>query len=110
MRRQEELLGSISRQEDLTEALREEEEALVAAERDSDPLAAPQAAPARKIPDSIFDTEVRGEGSTARIDKTLDADRDGRPEIVIAMDGQTGQLLTRSEDTDYDGTLDSKTV
>ena len=110
LRRQEELLDSISRQEELNGALREEEEARVAAERDSDPLAAPSAASTRKIPDSIFDTELRGEGSEARIAKTLDADRDGRPEIVIAMDGQTGQLLTRSEDTNYDGNLDSTTV
>ena len=110
LRRQEELLDSISRQEELNEALREEELARVASEQGSDPLAAPKAAPARKIPDSIFETEQRGQGSDARIAKTLDADRDGRPEIVIAMDAQTGQLLTRSEDTDYDGTLDSTTV
>ena len=110
LRRQEELLESISRQEELNEVLRDEEEALAASERDSDPLSAPQAAAARKIPDSIFDTEVRGEGNGSRIAKTLDADRDGRPEIVIAMDGQTGQLLTRSEDTNYDGALDSTTV
>ncbi len=110
LRRQEELLDSISRQEELNEALREEEETRDAAEHDSDPLAAPHAVAARKIPDSIFETEVSGAGREARISKTLDADRDGRPEIVIAMDGQTGQLLTRSEDTNYDGVLDSTTV
>src|SRR5262249_51565190 len=39
--------------------------------------------------------------------KTLDADRDGKPEIKITIDPKTGQVLTREEDTDYDGTLDS---
>ncbi len=111
LRRQEELLESISRQEELNESLRrEEEEERIAAERESDPLAAPVAELPRKIPDSIFDTEYRSDGEEERIVKTLDADRDGRPEIVIGMDGKSGQLLTRSEDTNYDGELDSTTT
>jgi hypothetical protein len=110
LRRQEELLESISRQEELNESLRrEEEDKQLAAERESDPLAAPVAEVPRKIPDSIFDTEYRSDGEEERIVKTLDADRDGRPEIVIGMDGKSGQLMTRSEDTNYDGELDSTT-
>ncbi len=62
------------------------------------------------IPESIFDTEYSGKGDDERIVKTLDADRDGQPEIEIRMDGRTGQLLTRSEDTNYDGTFDSTTT
>ncbi len=109
LRRQEELLESIARQEEINESLSEDEERL-AGEREGDLLAAPAARPPRKIPQSIFDTEYSGEGDDDRIVKTLDADRDGQPEIEIRMDGKTGQLLTRSEDTNYDGTLDSTTT
>jgi hypothetical protein len=110
LQRQEELLESISRQEELNESLQRDEEERRSADRKGDPLAAPVARAPRKIPDSIFDTEYRSDGTRERIVKTLDADRDGRPEIVIGMDGETGQLQTRAEDTNYDGTLDSTTI
>ncbi len=109
LRRQEELLESIARQEEINELLHEDEERL-AGEREGDLLAAPVARPPRRIPESIFDTEYSGKGDDERIVKTLDADRDGQPEIAIRMDGKTGQLLTRSEDTNYDGTFDSTTT
>ncbi len=109
LRRQEELLESIARQEEINESLSEDEERLDGG-REGDLLAAPAARPPRKIPQSIFDTVYSGKGDDERIVKTLDADRDDQPEIEIRMDGKTGQLLTRSEDTNYDGTLDSTTT
>ena len=110
LRRQEELLQSISREEELSESIREEEEERLAAERNADPLAAPVARPSRELPDSIFEIEHTVEGRQERIRETLDADRDGRPEIVVTTDGKSGHRLTRAEDTNYDGNLDSTTT
>ena len=69
---------------------------------------APAAPPyERKLPDTIYDVERSKEGRSVTIHKTLDADRDGRPEIEIVYDDKSGEILRRSEDTDYDGALDT---
>jgi hypothetical protein len=72
---------------------------------------APTAAPARPcqrdIPGRSSDRDQKT-GKQEEIVKTLDADRDGRPEILIVIDPKSGQTASRAEDTDYDGTLDAK--
>ena len=83
LRRQEELLEEISRQEEIDAAVREVESARIEAEGTDDPLDAPRPPYVRHIPDSIYDTEQRQEEGGERIVKTLDADRDGRPEIEV---------------------------
>jgi antitoxin component YwqK of YwqJK toxin-antitoxin module len=105
LRRQEELLEQISRQEELQKSIDSEIEARREAEA-LDPLAAPAAPADRKLPDSIFDRAERQQGRRTLLVKSLDADRDGRPEIEIAYDQKTGQLLSRQEDTNYDGLFD----
>jgi antitoxin component YwqK of YwqJK toxin-antitoxin module len=105
LRRQEELLEQISKQEELQKSIDAEAKELENAEP-ADPLAAPAAPAERKLPDSIFDRSERKEGRKALLLKTLDADRDGRPEIEIAYDQKSGTQLWRKEDTDYDGAFD----
>ena len=107
LKRQEELLASISTQEAVNQSIRSEHEQRSASEDSGDPLAAPQAPYERRIPESIFDTKHRKEGKQQQLVKTLDADRDGRPEIEMVFDERSGALLTRSDDTDYDGQLDT---
>jgi antitoxin component YwqK of YwqJK toxin-antitoxin module len=105
LRRQEELLEQISKQEELQKSIEAETQALENT-GPADPLAAPAAPAERKLPDSIFDRSERKEGRKSLLLKTLDADRDGRPEIEIAYDQKTGGQLWRKEDTDYDGAFD----
>jgi antitoxin component YwqK of YwqJK toxin-antitoxin module len=108
LRRQEELLASINKQEEVNESVRQEQLDKAEAETSTDPLDAPLPPYERKIPDSIFDSEKRKEGKKEQLVKTLDADRDGRPEIELVFDDHSGQILSRSEDTDYDGALDAE--
>ena len=108
LRRQEELLASINEQEEINQSVREEELEKARAETPADALDAPPPPYERQIPDSIFDTQKREEGGEERLVKSLDADRDGRPEIELVFDDHSGQILSRSEDTDYDGSLDAE--
>ena len=71
-----------------------------------DPLAAPRPPQSRDIPESIFDSEERRIDKRDVLVKILDADRDGRAEVQITYDHDTGELLSRQEDTDYDGLLE----
>ncbi len=109
LRRQEELLDAINRQETLNAAIREEQERRVRASQ-TDPLAAPEPPYERQIPESLFEVERKHDGVPGRVAKTLDADRDGQPEIRILFDEKTGEIASRAEDTNYDGTLDAKTT
>lgn len=106
LKRQEELLASISKHEEINASVQREQQAR-AVESSSDPMAAPRPPYERKLPDSIFDTTRSKEGRKERITKTLDADRDGRPELEMVFDADSGELMTRSEDTNYDGVLDA---
>jgi antitoxin component YwqK of YwqJK toxin-antitoxin module len=108
LRRQEELLASINEQEEINESVRREELERVRAETPADALDAPPTPYERQIPESIFDTEKREEAGQERLVKSLDADRDGKPEIELVFDDRSGQILSRSEDTDYDGRLDAE--
>ncbi len=107
LRRQEELLAAIDKQEVIEESVKREEVERIRSEKPDDPLTAPAKPYERKLPDSIYDVERKKEGRKVRVHKTLDADRDGRPEIEIVFDHQSGAILSRSEDTNYDGVLDT---
>lgn len=108
LRRQEELLESINQHEAITEAMRREEKRRLDTSFDSDPKSAPAPPFERDIPDTLFEREIVGKGKDQKLVKSLDSDRDGRPEIEIVYDGRSGELLSRSEDTDYDGLLDTQ--
>ena len=106
LRRQEELLDAINQQETLNEAIREEQQRRVRAQ-DTDEMSAPAPPYERQIPESLFEIERGVDGVKGRVAKTLDADRDGRPEIEMVFDEKSGELVERSEDTNYDGKLDA---
>ncbi|HTO08067.1 MAG TPA: hypothetical protein VMR86_13545 [Myxococcota bacterium] len=106
LKHQEELLAAINKQEEINKALQKESKDC-AGSTPADATAAPRRPCQREIPDSIFETKTVKDGKRELLVKTLDADRDGKPEIKITIDPKTGQVLTREEDTDYDGTLDA---
>ncbi|MCP4007574.1 MAG: hypothetical protein GY725_25620 [bacterium] len=108
LRRQEQLLAAISKQEEVN-TVRDQVDECDSTGVSTDTMASPEPPCERKIPDSIFDKSVRKEGRQERLIKTLDADRDGRPELEIVIDAKDGTILTRAEDTDYDGILDAHT-
>jgi hypothetical protein len=77
-----------------------------------------EAAPApeeRELPAALFAIEQitipRGEWQNTREleveRRTLDADRDGRPEEVRYLDPATGALLRAEQDLDFDGQIDT---
>jgi antitoxin component YwqK of YwqJK toxin-antitoxin module len=106
LKHQEELLAAINKQEEINKTLQQESKDC-AGSAPTDATAAPRRPCQRDIPDSIFETKTVKDGKRELLVKTLDADRDGKPEIKITIDPKTGQVLTREEDTDYDGTLDA---
>jgi hypothetical protein len=108
LKRQEELLAAINKQEEINEAVRQERADRLDQDFDTDPLSAPTPPQERDIPDTLYERETRQVGKEKRVVKTLDADRDGRPEIQIVFDEKTGEMLSRAEDTDYDGLLDTQ--
>jgi len=107
LKHQEELLAAINKQEEVNKSLQQEAKDCAGGSAPTDPTAAPKRPCQREIPDSIFETKKVKNGKQEVLVKTLDADRDGRPEIKITIDPKSGQVLTREEDTDFDGTLDS---
>lgn len=82
---------------------------------DATPMEAPMAPADRDLPEGLFTTEriaiPPGEWQNARelqvLRRTLDADRDGRPEEVRYVDPETGRLLRAEQDLDYDGAIDA---
>ena len=106
LKHQEELLAAINKQEEINKTLQQESKDC-AGSAPTDATAAPRRPCQRDIPDSIFETKTVKDGKRELLVKTLDADRDGKPEIKITIDPKTGQVLKREEDTDYDGTLDA---
>lgn len=117
LRRQEELLAKIDTDEALNAAL--EAEALPEATDEeiaeqADPRTAPLAPRDRDLPEYIFETDTvsvdRGEwGNNKKMKATrrsLDADRDGKPEEIRYFDEQ-GAYVRKEEDRDYDGDMDA---
>ena len=52
---------------------------------------------------SIFESET----VDGVLKRSLDADRDGHPEQIRYLDPQTGQMIRKESDRDYDGKIDS---
>jgi hypothetical protein len=84
-------------------------------ERRADPRIAPRAPVDRDLPVAIFDSEEIEvpPGSFGNSDpmivikRSLDADRDGKPEQIRYVDKATGEMIRKEADRDYDGTLDT---
>jgi hypothetical protein len=109
LRRQEELLQQIETGETQSEPGDEN-----LAER-ADPRTAPEAPKDRELPMAIFEKQkvtipAKAWGDNARelevVKRTLDADRDGKPEEIRYFDAK-GVMLRREQDRDYDGKLDT---
>ena len=87
----------------------------VSLDRPADPRAAPRVPGDRDLPLDIFDErQVRapaGAEPNARkilvVERSLDADRDGKPEQVRHYHPESGRLLHKREDRDYDGAIDA---
>ncbi|NNL66222.1 MAG: hypothetical protein HKP30_08270 [Myxococcales bacterium] len=117
LRRQEELLASIEQDEALKNVLDEEAAPELSAEElaeQADTRAAPLAPKDRDLPEYIFDTDTvnvpKGQWGNRRAiqatRRSLDADRDGKPEEIRYFDEQ-GAYVRKEEDRDYDGTIDA---
>jgi hypothetical protein len=84
-------------------------------EQRADPRIAPKAPVDRDLPVAIFDSEeieippgaMGNTDSMLVIRRSLDADRDGKPEQVRYIDKGTGEMIRKEADRDYDGTLDT---
>jgi antitoxin component YwqK of YwqJK toxin-antitoxin module len=109
LRRQEEVLDDLRQQGSADDTIRAEQERRLDVEP-TDELGAPRRPFERNIPDSLYDQDRRRVGRAEKLVKILDADRDGRPEIEIVLDNASGERESRSEDTDYDGKLDTQNV
>ncbi len=121
---QEELKAELRRQAELKrKKLGAEEGAVIEeppldeaslAER-ADPRIAPRAPVDRKLPLAIFDSEEivipdpesAGSGTLAVIKRSLDADRDGKPEQIRYFDKESGQIIRKVADRDFDGEIDA---
>jgi antitoxin component YwqK of YwqJK toxin-antitoxin module len=116
LRRQEELLKQIERQDAQAQVAsvgKTGGDVMASA----DPRQAPAAPKERDLPASIFEESKRevaaGAWGNAKpievLERTLDADRDGKPEEVRYHDEKTGAIVRKEEDRDYDGRIDSWT-
>jgi hypothetical protein len=121
LRRQEELLQQIDQQEKtqasanaaISETLTGEELAARA-----DPRSAPEAPKDRELPLSIFDESRatiakqtwENERELVVVKRSLDADRDGKAEEVRYFDEESGELVRKEQDRDYDGRPDAWSV
>jgi hypothetical protein len=84
-------------------------------ERRADPRIAPRAPVDRDLPVAIFDSEeievppgtFGNSDPMIVIKRSLDADRDGKPEQIRYVDKATGEMIRKEADRDYDGTLDT---
>jgi antitoxin component YwqK of YwqJK toxin-antitoxin module len=108
LKRQEELLAAINQEELQAEEIRRQEEERATQELNRDPLAAPETPYEREIPESLYEVRRVKTDHGRQIHKTLDADRDGRPEIELVFDQKSGEIVSRGEDTNYDGQLDTR--
>jgi hypothetical protein len=84
-----------------------------------EPRAAPRAPRERELPPEIFDvSRIRvPEGAWGEdqqemrvVRQTLDADRNGRPELVRYLSPESKLVLRQEEDRDYDGRIDAVTT
>jgi len=117
LRRQEDLLASIDQDDAVRSALESEAPSGLSdaeAAEQADVRAAPMAPKDRDLPDYIFDVDTvevpRGQWGNRKkmvvTRRSLDADRDGKPEEVRYFDS-SGQYVRKEEDRDYDGRIDA---
>lgn len=83
-----------------------EERELKRLESNTDPRLAPGTPWELEVPEVLFDVSGRWVDDRKSLVKTLDADRDGRPEVELTFDARGDQLIERAEDSNYDGRLD----
>jgi hypothetical protein len=87
-------------------------------EEEANPLAAPPAPELREVPDSLLRSQEvtipPGRWQNKRelrvLRRSMDIDRDGRPEEVRYVDPGSGVLIRSEHDLDYDGELDAWTT
>ena len=117
----EELQAEIQRQQELLSRIQQggvDEVAPPARELPASPLdarAAPEAPALRELPVAIFDEAKvdvpKGHwGNPTKLvllQRILDADGDGKPELVRFVDPESGLLVRQDEDRDYDGRIDA---
>ena len=117
LRRQEELLANIEQDEALRTTFEQQPQEGLSAEEiaeQADTRSAPLAPKDRDLPEYIFETDTvtvtRGEWGNRNAmqvtRRSLDADRDGKPEEVRYFDEQ-GVYVRKEEDRDYDGRIDA---
>jgi hypothetical protein len=121
LQRQEELLRQIEKQEEVQESAAAALEPTLSdddlAER-VDPRVAPPVPKERELPAAIFDEEraviKKGAWDNDKkldvVKRSLDADRDGKPEQVRYFDQASGALVRKEEDRNYDGRSDAWNV
>lgn len=83
----------------------------------TEPRAAPPEPETRDLPRAIFDEKsvsiaagtpgFTNERKRKAVRLSLDADRDGRPEVVRFVDRKSGAWLRQEEDRNYDGRMDT---
>jgi len=113
-----EIAGELEKQEEL--AVGEQAQNLAPAPPELPPedpsrLEAPAAPADRDLPEGLFTVErvtiAPGEWQNTRemevVRRTLDADRDDRPEEVRYADPKSGEWLRAEQDLDYDGAIDA---
>lgn len=111
--RQQELLDELQR--DLTEDELATKDGITRRGSNLDPRTAPEAPEQRELPVAIFDetkvTIPAGEWGNAEplrvLQRFLDADGDGKPELLRFISRDSDFLLHQEEDRDYDGRLDA---
>jgi hypothetical protein len=87
-------------------------------EESANPLSAPRAPELREVPDSLFGSQEvtipPGRWQNKRelrvLRRSMDVDRDGRPEEIRYVDPGSGVLIRSEHDLDYDGQLDAWTT
>jgi hypothetical protein len=121
LKRQEELLQQIEQQEKVSDTAAAAIPASISDENlatRADPRIAPKAPSDRELPAAIFDesraTIPKGQWGNPRemtvVKRSLDADRDGKPEEVRFFDAKGGLIIRKEQDQDYDGVIDTFTT
>jgi hypothetical protein len=115
LRRQEEFLRRIEAEADRPQAATESAPSDERLSELADPRVAPEAPKDRDLPMAIFEKQLvtipEGRWGNQRpleiIKRSLDADRDGKPEQIRYFDAKTGAMVRKEQDRDYNGRPDA---
>ena len=115
LKRQEDLLRSHDQDKQMELALKAAAISQKELAERANPRIAPRAPVDRTYPIALFDSEdvaippgTWGNATTLSVVKrSIDADRDGKPEEIRYFDRASGQLIRKEVDRNYDGTLDT---